>query len=286
VAKGKKKRPGGGRPQGAKQAAKRSAASSRPAKAPAPGPSQSTKAAPTTDQPDKGQPTRGQPGKGPPKKPRPAKAQSAKTQSDKARPGRDQPTRAERIEAARRARRRKTLLARLAIGGVVLLLVVGVTLRILAGRKEGNETRQRLTAGSCQFDTNSDRTDPAPRNHVPNPTYRVDPPAGGNHTAQAARAAVYLEGQVPPDGQIVHAMEHGYVILWARPDLPEGERQALRDVAGRHQRDVLVIPRPSLPTKSAATAWGNRLLCGNVEPDALDLFIRTYRNQGPEKVPH
>ncbi|MDP8975048.1 MAG: DUF3105 domain-containing protein [Actinomycetota bacterium] len=145
--------------------------------------------------------------------------------------------------------------------------------------------RARLTAGSCEYDTRADRTDPAPRNHVPTPAYEVDPPAGGNHTAQAARPAVYSEGQVPSDGQVVHAMEHGDVVLWHRPDLSPEDRSALQRVFDTYERDVLMVPRATLGGPVAATAWGQRLLCATVEPEALDLFTRTYRDKGPERLP-
>jgi hypothetical protein len=202
------------------------------------------------------------------------------------RPARGKPTRAARIEAARRARRRKRLMVRGALGGIAVLLVVGVGARVVADRDQQGDLRRRLTAGSCTFDTRADPTARAPANHVSNPTYRVDPPAGGNHSPQVAQARTYGGEQVPPDGQVVHALEHGYVVLWHRPDLAGEERDELQKVADRHQRDVLVVPRPTLSTPVAATAWGRRLLCRSVEPAALDLFTREYRNKGPERVPH
>jgi Protein of unknown function (DUF3105) len=59
----------------------------------------------------------------------------------------------------------------------------------------------------------------------------------------------------------------------------------LRNVAGRFDDDVLVVPRASMPTPVAATAWHRRLLCPAFEQSAFDLFVRTYRDKGPEKVP-
>ncbi len=174
---------------------------------------------------------------------------------------------------------------RLAVAGIAGVLVAVVAIRVLSGGGDGDGVRAQLTAGSCTYDTKADRTDPAPRNHVASPTYKFDPPAGGNHAAQAARPATYQEGQVPSDGQVVHAMEHGDVILWHRPDLSAEDRSALEKVSDTYERDVLVVPRATLPSPVAATAWGRRLLCRSVEPAALDLFARTYRDQGPEKFP-
>ena len=214
------------------------------------------------------------------------KADSARPKADSARPKADKPTRAERLEAARRARRRKTIAVRLAVGAVVALLVAGVVIRVVGDRNKEQAGRQKLTAGSCTLDPRADPTDPSPRNHVPDPTYRVNPPAGGNHSPQAADARVYQEGNVPPDGEIVHAMEHGYVVLWHRPNPSDAERQAVQRAADRYERDVLVVPRDSLPTPVAATAWGRRLLCKQAEAEALTEFVGLYRNKGPEKVPH
>ena len=228
-------------------------------------------------------------------RPQPAKPQSAKAKTSQAPPARAQATKAQatkgqsakaqRIEAARRARRRKGLAVRLAVAGVAGLLVAVLAVRTLSSRREGDAIEAQLTAGSCRYDTRADRTDPAPRSHVSSPTYSVDPPAGGNHSPQAARPATYGEGQAPSDGQVVHAMEHGDVVLWHRPDLSPEDRSALQKVSDTYERDVLVVPRPTLTTPVAATAWGRRLICDSVEPAALDLFTRTYRDKGPERLP-
>ncbi|MGH9009047.1 MAG: DUF3105 domain-containing protein [Acidimicrobiia bacterium] len=56
----------------------------------------------------------------------------------------------------------------------------------------------------------------------------------------------------------------------------------LRDLARRH-RWVLVVPRPSLPTALAATAWHRRLLCPDGADGPIGTFVTAFRNQGPEK---
>ncbi|HEX2273045.1 MAG TPA: DUF3105 domain-containing protein [Acidimicrobiales bacterium] len=196
------------------------------------------------------------------------------------------PTRAERLAAAQRARRRKALRTRAIVAGVVLL-VVGVVVAVVVSNRTANEaTISRLEAGSCEFDRRSDRDSGPGRNHVPNPTYSVNPPAGGDHDPQAASAGNFTAESTPTDGQIVHAMEHGYVVLWYKPDVPADAQTRLRDLFAKHSRDVLLVPRASLPTPVAATAWERRLLCGDADIAALDLFITSFRNQGPEKVPH
>ena len=227
--------------------------------------------------PATGAPPTGQGGKSRP----PAPAGATKGQRPvKERSG---PTRAERLAAAERARRRRALRNRAMVAGVVLLIIGAVVAVVLSNRKSSEETISRLEAGSCQFDRQSDRDDGAGRNHVPNPTYSVNPPAGGNHDPQAAAAGNYTGQATPPDGQIVHAMEHGYIVFWYRPDLPDDAQTRLRDVFSRHAGDVLLVPRPSLPTPVAATSWERRLLCQDVDVAALDLFVSEFRDEGPEK---
>ncbi len=201
-------------------------------------------------------------------------------------PARSKPTRAERVEAARRARRRKRRLTRGALAGIAIALLVGVAARVVADRNEAGDVRRQLTAGSCTFDTRADPTDPAPQNHVPDPTYRVDPPAGGNHSPQVAAPGTYREGQVPPDGQLVHSLEHGYVVIWHQVDLDAAALDQLKELTSRYARDVLLVPRAPLEQPVAATAWHRRLLCERPDIEALERFVTEFRNEGPEKVPH
>lgn len=90
----------------------------------------------------------------------------------------------------------------------------------------------------------------------------------------------------PGEAPLHDILEHGYAILWHRPDIDDADQDVLDGVAARFERDVLVVPRPALKTPVAATASHRRLLCGDVEDDALGRFVEEYRNQGPEKVPH
>ncbi|HEX2698897.1 MAG TPA: DUF3105 domain-containing protein [Acidimicrobiales bacterium] len=196
-------------------------------------------------------------------------------------------TRAERLEAAQRARRRKAAITRAAIAGAIALVVLVVGAIVVVNTKHEEAATKRLTAGSCTYDTKADKTSSTGQKHVPPASYEVDPPAGGNHTPEAAVSGDYSGGDdVPTDFRIVHALEHGYVTVWYRPDLGEQELAAVRKPFDRYPDDVLVVPRASLGGKVAATAWGRRLLCTDVEPAQLTEFVRLYRNKGPEKVPH
>lgn len=194
---------------------------------------------------------------------------------------RSKPTQAERLQAARQARRRKALRVRLGVGAAVLAVVALVVTLVAADRREARQEEQRLTAGSCDYDTRADRL--TANNHVAPARYSVDPPAGGDHDPGAVPANVFPEGgTLPGDAQLVHSLEHGFVVLWHRPGLTEAEMADIRAVFDEHAEDVIVVPRASLGVKVAATSWGRRLLCGEVERDSLSEFVDLYRNKSPE----
>lgn len=226
-------------------------------------------------------PSAGGPARTPPPPPAAAGAGASNstkpTRSDKA----PKPTRTERLDAARRARRRKALMVRFGAAGAVLAVVAVVATLVAADKRAESAERKRLTAGSCEFDTRNDRL--TVNKHVAPPDYEVDPPAGGDHSSQAARAGIYGDqNPAPPDPQLVHSLEHGFVVLWHRPGLGEEDMAAIRGVHQKHSEDVLVVPRPSLKHKVAATSWGRRLLCDEIEPDTLEEFVTLYRNKSPE----
>ena len=220
------------------------------------------------------------------KSPRPAQGPKQAPKAKKAPRERSGPTQAERLAAAERARRRKARRTRALIAGVPILLVGSLAAFMINNRLASQRLISRLEAGSCDFDRRADPTAREPNNHVPSPAYEVNPPAGGNHLITPSPAGTYTAENTPPDGQLVHSLEHGFVVIWYRPDLPPEGQAQLRQVTDKHTKDVLLVPRPSLPTPVAASAWERRLLCDSVEVPALDRFVTSYRNKGPEKVEH
>ena len=192
----------------------------------------------------------------------------------------------ERLAARRRDAQRRQRRNRVA-GIVAVVLVLGaISAKVVAGRRHSQALEAALTSGSCRVDGRSDGDAGAGQNHVAAPKFSVDPPAGGDHTTQAASAGEFTASDLPPDGQIVHALEHGYVAIWYRPDILGSILDMLRQLANDFDRDVLLVPRQSLPGTVAATAWHHRLLCDSAEADSLRRFVTAYRNKGPERVPH
>ena len=189
-------------------------------------------------------------------------------------------SRAAQRDQDRRDRRRR----RLTTAALVVAIVAAVSLYVVLDRRQDAELRAFLTGGSCAADTESDPTAGPGANHVASPSFRVNPPAGGNHLASTARGGVFAAAVAPADGLLVHSLEHGYVVVWHEPDLPTEQRSLLEAFEERHQGDVIVVERAGMGSPVAATAWNQRLLCGQVEPAVLDRFFDEYVGDGPEDV--
>jgi hypothetical protein len=193
---------------------------------------------------------------------------------------------AEDLELVHEAVRQAVPLRRALLPIVVFLgLVAGGV--VFAERSTGPSSSATMLsaafpAGSCSFDR---RSDPG-REHVTSaPTYAVDPPAGGPHLPIPAPAGVYRPDNAPSDGYLVHSLEHGYVIIWYDERLAAPPESVVHDLR-QYARDVIIAPRNLGNLAIAATAWHARLLCDDVELSQLRAFVTTFRNQGPERVPH
>ena len=198
------------------------------------------------------------------------------------------PTRAERLAAAEAGRRRKATRIRALIAGGLIVVLGLLTVTIINSRRSTQRVISALEAGgACDYDSRNDSDRGQGRNHVGgNLTYKVDPPSGGDHNPSAAPPGTFTADNAPPDAQIVHSFEHGYVAIWYRPDLDAAGLESLRALTSEYSRDVLLLPRGSLgETQVAATAWHRRLICERPDVEALERFITAYRNKGPEKVP-
>ena len=188
---------------------------------------------------------------------------------------------AEAAAAAARHRRRRRAARRVGASVVVAVLVLVVGALVWRNAQAKTNARRAMTATGCRYDS---RSDPG-AGDTGNRTFEVDPPSGGPHGVTPAAARFYQPGDAPDDGAVVHALEHGRIAIWYRPDLPAPEIERLTDLLELRDGMVLLVPRMSLSGPVAATAWRRRLLCPRPDVDSLGRFVRAYANKGPEKQP-
>jgi len=125
--------------------------------------------------------------------------------------------------------------------------------------------------------------------------YNTNPPTTGRHYEIPADDGIY--GEAPQDEQLVHNMEHGRVIIWVKPSLPEKQRADITALVNDDSYQIVLVPRSNMPFAVAATAWdadpapngtGELMTCNDVNDktfDALQAFRDEHRSQGPEPIP-
>jgi hypothetical protein len=225
----------------------------------------------------------------------------------------------ERREAeAKAAQQRKRLVG---VGAAVLIAAVAVVLIVVmaaGGGGDGGEgvrgdgdtfpsggsiaeqktfdVQEAADAAGCELQSNRATSRDHTQDVNEKLNYRQDPPTSGKHFAVPAEDGLY-NGAPPPDSQLVHSLEHGRVIIWAKPSLPREARQTIRALFDKDSFQLLVVRRADMPYAVAATAWnaapeplGTGRLMGCEQwnddvPDALRAFMDEHRSNGPEPIP-
>ena len=125
------------------------------------------------------------------------------------------------------------------------------------------------------------------RGHTTAPVkYRTNPPTSGKHNPVPADDGPYA--QSPGQEHLVHALEHGRIVIQFRPSVPEKLRGQLKSLFDEDPYHMILTPNPTMPYEVAATAWTEMLACKQANDrifDALRDFRQRNRDRGPEFVP-
>lgn len=243
---------------------------------------------------------------------------SRKEQKEKLRRERE-----ERERAAKEAEQRRRLIGYGAAGVLVLGALVALALVFLGGGGGDSEATADLLpdggsvpevkntdlqaaaeAAGCELksrrvkssELNKDSGDFHFDDIGKKPSDPWNPPAAGAHYPVPADDGEY--GKAPKDSEVVHAQEHGRVVVWFKPTLPESDRADLKALSDKEKGyQLLLVPRRNMPYAVAETAWnadpeplgtGRLLGCRtltNESWDALQDFIQEHRGNGPEPIP-
>ncbi len=125
--------------------------------------------------------------------------------------------------------------------------------------------------------------------------YATNPPTAGKHFAQWAEDGAYEDA--PDVKELVHALEHGRIIIWFKKSLPAKERANLKALYDEDTYQMLLTPNETnMPYAVAASAWnaaptpngtGRLLGCPKYDDavfDAIRAFKDEHRGNGPEVV--
>jgi len=166
-------------------------------------------------------------------------------------------------------------------------------------QSRGVDVGQAAELAGCGLTDTKSRGE-ADRFHTEGSSERVkygdNPPTLGRHWPPGLQAQDGLYSSAPADEALVHTMEHGRIIVWVKPTLPEEVRQTLRALFDEDVYHLVMAPREKMPYAVAATAWnsdpepggtGRTLGCPRWNEGvvgALRAFKERHRDRGPEFV--
>lgn len=135
----------------------------------------------------------------------------------------------------------------------------------------------------------SDRHIERGESHEP---YSTDPPTSGPHYDEPAKAGFYVVA--PPDEELVHSLEHGYVIISYRADdlSPASRRRLVADIKAVMEAagtsihtdtpKLIAVPRPTLRSRLALTSWGHMDELDWFDRGEILGFVKNFRDEAPE----
>jgi hypothetical protein len=168
----------------------------------------------------------------------------------------------------------------LVIGAVVVavLVVLGV-----AGSRSGKKDEEELRkvgapATSCQPATDVPPTGASDHRNGEIAYDRV-PPNSGPHAPNWLNVLKrrYTTSDAVPVEQVVHSLEHGWVVVWYDPAAPD---LVVLDAAlgAVDARKLVAVPysRAPLPTPYVLAAWGHEQRCPAVSGEAIADFLKEH----------
>ncbi len=129
--------------------------------------------------------------------------------------------------------------------------------------------------------------------HVPDGstlTYKQYPPASGHHYASPASPG--LAAKAISEGNWVHSLEHGYIVILYKPTASGAPSEAqLRDIMATFPREkrgsvkIVITPYDRMDSPITAVAWERQLSIDQFDREQLLQFYNAYVDHGPEDVP-
>jgi len=117
-------------------------------------------------------------------------------------------------------------------------------------------------------------------------TYQTDPPTSGDHYPYPASGGFY-DVEIAA-GFLVHAMEHGGVIIYYSPAVTDSQKAALQALAAAHPGiygQIICVPRNDPTYAIILTAWTHWLKLTTDDESRINVFLAYFLGKGPESAP-
>jgi Protein of unknown function (DUF3105) len=193
------------------------------------------------------------------------------------------------------------------VGGAVLIAVIAGSVFAFGGGSSNSATTDvkatMLAAGCTYLDKKPYPPKDKTNYHADSPTlttkvkWATFPPSAGGHYPLWAVWGFYTSPVNPR--QVVHNEEHGAVVLWWGPKVPQSTISQLQDFYESSPVGMFGTPTAGLGDKIALTAWtgnpakyyrgsygiGHVAICKRFDQKAFTTFRDAYRGHGPEGIP-
>lgn len=115
--------------------------------------------------------------------------------------------------------------------------------------------------------------------------YASNPPVSGPHYAKWSECGIFEE--LIPVETFIHNMEHGQVVVYYKPDLPQEEVQKLKDFVTPLLGDgwILMAQNKDIDSNIVLASWGRYQLFDTFDEVAFRAFYKANIKRGPERIP-
>jgi hypothetical protein len=214
--------------------------------------------------------------------------------------------RARRLEEERRkAQKQREARRRSLMTTAIALLVAAIVVFLIVSERQGEEAASNDPLGVSLADAGCkdvETFDDQGQQHIavgePHAPYNSSPPTSGPHYETPAQPNFY-PAELPTE-QVVHNLEHGQIVIWYSPDLPDEDTADIEDYVerendkaarktdprtGRDQLEPLIaVPFTGIEDGSyAMTSWTNLQTCDTFSSAAVDEFRVKFQSLGPEQ---
>ena len=114
--------------------------------------------------------------------------------------------------------------------------------------------------------------------------YTSNPPTSGPHYEKPKECGIYTQELV--DEEVVHTLEHGAVWITYKPGLDQRYVEILTKIAKEYSK-VVLSPRSANSSDVAVVSWTRifKISSNDFSQQAIEDFIKSWRNRAPENVP-
>jgi hypothetical protein len=119
--------------------------------------------------------------------------------------------------------------------------------------------------------------------------YNTDPPTSGAHygNPMTPLAAGFYDTAIP-DENLVHSLEHGYVIIWydcaqfSEVGCTNAKNVIKSVISSVGTYKVIGVPRENMQTPIALTSWGRLFRLSDANQPQMLAFVKNNREKSPE----